>query len=176
MTSHGLSSRLFHDTLSYRVAAVTPLKIASWSSRWNQFAHSYLNDISIAILRVPVAILFYGVLRLANWSLARFSRKEIKLTLENYDLMHRRYVRLLESTRDLPVVPDTIIKGETLFVRLFWSQLSSAIKSILVYRQALEQKFNQLDATPSVTPLKGMKFKTSKDLVDARVNGYEYLA
>lgn len=175
MTSYGLSLRLFHDTLSYKVAADTPLKIASWSSRWNQLARSYLNDITIAIVRVPVAMLFYGILRFANWRLAKFSRKEIKLTLDNYDLMHRRYVRLLKSTQDLPVLPDTIIKGETLFVRLFWIQLSSAIKSILVYRQALEQKFNQLDA-PAARTLKGMKFKTSKDLVDARVKGYEYLA
>lgn len=76
MTSFGLSSRL-HDTLSYKVAADTPLKIPSWSSRWNQLCRSYLNDITIAIVRVPVAVSVLGILRFANWRLAKFSGKKL---------------------------------------------------------------------------------------------------
>ena len=149
--------------------------IVSASSELNQFARTYLNDVVVKVVRVPVAILFYGVLRFVNWRFAKFSKQEIRLNLDNYDHMYRRHVRLLETAQKIKEIPNTSIKGESFFVRLFWGQLVGATKSLLSYQRSLAQKFEQLDAPPA-SPPKGMKFKTSEDLVGTRVKGYEYLA
>lgn len=145
----------------------------------------YLNrkgkSVSNAIASIPVffasafaALLLYGVLRYINRALLKSTSKEIVLTKDNHDRLYHNYIQIGKILERLKAAPNVSLKGEPKAVQIFVKQLVTVMKTLRAYQIALEKKFEQMD-TPYGPLNERMRVVTTKELIEGRVRGYEYL-
>lgn len=166
----------FYDTpirLGISTAWIT--KIMRWIYKGAYPAASnFIVTAFFVTISIPVGTLLYFAVVYLKKRLIKACDTNVSINPANCEKLWYRQVKLSEVVTQIKDIPNIPLEKVPWHVSLFLKQLIVAVRAIVNYQAALEQKFQHLDSSYSPLP-QGMKVVTMEDLCKSRVRGYEYL-